>query len=128
MNEIFTVKGETDGTSTTGDFPLFSDLFYQSVTSIRIPKGLKLKIWCKRINGSPVDVLIYYTKNIIIPSPDWRLVGFERLASSGEFALEKRRPVVLRATTGLEGVKLSWSQASAAKSYVEAEVELSDED
>lgn len=128
--EIFTVKGETDGTSTTGDFPLNCDLFYYSdpanptLTYLRIPKGLKVKIWCKRISGAAVTVKIMFTKNITASTPVWAELGSEHLASEGELILEKRRPIVLRATTGLEAVKFSWSQTTAAKSHFEAEIEI----
>lgn len=133
MNEIFTLKGETNGTSTTGDFPLNNDLFYYSdptnptLTYIRLPRGLKAKIWCKRISGAPVRVRVMYTKNIAASPPVWAELGSESLASEGELALEKRRPFILRSTTGLEAFKFSWAQTSAAKSYLEAEVEIGEE-
>jgi len=43
VRELITCFGETDGTSTTGDFSLDSDLFQATVNYIRISKGMKAK-------------------------------------------------------------------------------------
>jgi len=61
VSELITFKGETDGASTTGDFTLKSDIIYGSISYIRIPAGMKAKIWAKRISGNPVTLKIYYT-------------------------------------------------------------------
>ena len=133
MRELFTVYGKTDGSSTTGDFKLYSDLFYYSDPTsptkdyIRIPKGLKAKIWCKRISGEAVEVIIKFTKDVTAASPTWAEIGRENLASAGEFTLEKRRPIVVRSITGKEAIRFSWSQPSPGNSYFEAEIEFTDE-
>jgi hypothetical protein len=128
MKEIITLKGETDGSNTTGDFPLYGDIVYGSTTSFRIPAGLKAKVWAKRISGAAVTVNINYTRDVTAGAPTWVLMDSEYLASAGEVALEKRRPVVLRGLTGKEAFKVSWSQTAAAVSYVTLEVEITDED
>jgi len=50
------------------------------------------------------------------------------LASEGELILEKRRPVVVRGTNGKEAIRLSWSQTTAAKTYIAVEIEFTDEE
>ena len=124
MGVLFTVRGATDGSSTTGTFSLSGDLLQTAVSYIRIPKGMKLKVWCKRISGEPVEVIMEYTHDVTAASPTWVEVGREVLASAGELALEKRRPIVLRGFTGKEAFRAKWSQATAALSYAEFEVEL----
>jgi hypothetical protein len=128
MKEILTLKGETDGSNTTGDFPLYGDMVYGSTTSFRIPAGLKAKVWAKRISGAAVTVNINYTRDVTASPQTWVLMDSENLASAGEVALEKRRPIVLRGLTGKEAFKVSWSSSVAAKSYVTLEVEITDED
>jgi len=125
---LITFYGKTDGSSTTGDFSLDSPILHSTVTYVRIPKGMKAKVWCKRISGEvATDVIISYTDDVTVSSPTWKELSHERLASPGELILEKRRPVVILGRTGKEAFKVSWSQPSAGNAYVEIEVELTDE-
>jgi len=124
-SELLTLYGETDGSSTTGTFSLTGPGIYGSVTEIQIPRGMKAKIWCKRISGSvATDVIIEY-------SPDggstWVTIGREVLASPGEVAIEKRRPIVVESINGVEKIRVSWSQSTAGKAYIELEVEITDD-
>ncbi len=134
VRELLTLKGETDGTSTTGDFPLYSDIIYHDSapytppTTIVIPKGLKAKIWFKEVGGAAVDVMLYWSKDATASSPVWELLERVSLASAGQLTLEKRRPHIIRSIVGKEGFKLSWSQATAAKSYVNIGLEIGDEE
>lgn len=127
MGDLIHLYGETDGSSTTGTFSLQSDMFYSSVSYIRIPKGVKAKIWCKRIAGAAVDVKVEFTHDVTETSPTWSDISHESLASAGELTLEKRRPIVLMGRTGKEAFRASWSQGTAGNSYVEFEVELSED-
>jgi len=128
VSELLTLRGATDNTNTTGVFSLTSDLIYGSVQYIQIPKGMKAKIWCKRISGAAVEVIIEYTHNILETPPTFTEVDREVLTSTGEISLEKRRPIVLRGITGLEGFRVSWNQSTPGLSYVELEVELTDDE
>jgi len=135
MKELMTLKGETDGSSKTGDFALYGDLVYHDTTppftpptKVVIPKGLKAKVWFKEVSGQPVNVLLYWSKNAAAASPTWEVVEVMSLASAGELSMEKRRPHVIRSILGTEGFKLSWSQDTAGKSYVSIGVEFTDED
>jgi hypothetical protein len=135
VSEILTLKGESDGTSTSGDFPLYSDLLYHDTapftppTKIIIPYGMKAKIWTKRLSGEAETLFqIFWSKDATPTTPTWELLDAEKLASKGELSIEKRRPIVIRSLTGKEGFKVSWSQPTAAKAYIELEVEFTDEE
>ena len=74
MGELFSVYAKTDGSSTTGTCNLYSDLFYGTTppTYIRIPKGMKLKIWAKRIYGAVATQFnIQYTHDVTAASPSY---------------------------------------------------------
>ena len=134
VKELLTLKGETDGASATGDFPLYSDIIYhdgapyEPPTKIVIPKGMKAKVWFKEVGGAPVDVELYWSKDATGAAPTWELLERVSLASNGQLVLEKRRPHVIRSIVGTEGFKLSWVQAAPAKSYVAIGLEISDEE
>jgi len=127
VSELLTYRGETDGTSTTGTFSLSSEMVVGTVEYVVVPKGMKAKIWAKRLVGKPLDMVVEVTRNI--SSPTWAEVGRERLVSEGELSLQKRRPMVVRGLTGLDAFRLRWDQSGfgAGKSYVEVEVEFVEE-
>lgn len=120
MTELFTLQGSVSG---TGTFSLVSDLFRGSASSIRIPKGAKLKIWCKRLAGEAGDVRIQLTRNITAATPTWTDISVERLAASGELTLEKRRPLVVRGITGREAIQVVRTSGSG-NMFVDLEVEI----
>lgn len=131
--ELLTLKGETDGSATTGDFPLYSDLIYHDAiytppTKILIPKGMKAKVWFKEVGGAAVNVSLYWAKDASVASPSWELLELISLPSAGQISLEKRRPHIIRSITGKEGFKLSWAQTTAGKSYVSIGLEITDEE
>jgi len=134
-SEILTLKGESDGTNTSGNFPLYSDLLYHDSgvyavpTKVLIPYGMKAKIWAKRLAAEDETLFqIYWSKDASVGSPTWELLDSQKLASKGEISLEKRRPIVVRSLSGKEGFKVSWTQPTAKKAYVELEVEITDEE
>jgi hypothetical protein len=133
VTEILTLKGESNGTSTSGDFPLYSDIIYHDTvfpppTRIIIPFGMKAKIWAKRYAAEGETLFqIFFSKDATATSPSWDLIDAEKLASKGEMSLEKRRPIVLRSVTGKEGFKVSWLQPTAVKAFIDLEVEFTDE-
>jgi hypothetical protein len=90
---------------------------------------MKAKIWAKRLAAEAETLFqIYWSKNAAAASPTWELLDSQKLASKGELSVEKRRPIVIRSLAGTEGFKVSWSQPTAAKAYVELEVEITDEE
>lgn len=128
VEALITFYGATDGSSATGDFSLDSPVLYSKVTYIRVPKGMKLKIWCKRIAGAvPTEVIFNYTNDVTAGTPTWKPIGHEYLVSPGEITLEKRRPVVVVGRTGKEAVKISWSQSTAGNAWMEVEVEFTED-
>lgn len=128
VEALITFYGETDGSSTTGDFKLDSPVLHSKVDFIRIPKGMKLKIWCKRISGKvETEIIFNYTDDVTAGTPSWKPIGHEYLASPGEIPLEKRRPVVVVGRTGKEAVKISWSQPTAGNAWVEVEAEFTED-
>ena len=135
VRELLTLYGETDGTNTSGDFQLYSDIIYTGPapftppTFIVIPAGMKAKIWARRVSGDgETDVIIQWSPDITASTPTWIPVERVKLASKGSIELEKRRPVVVRGIRGVEAFKISWSQPTAVKASVVVEVELTDEE
>jgi hypothetical protein len=123
--ELLTIRGETDGSATTGTVPLDSDLFYSTVSYLRIPKGMAAKIWFKKIAGEAETLFtLQYTYDCTVGAPTWKNVQQEKLASKGESALEKRRPEILRSIKGTEAIRVIWTQPTAAKAYVELGLEV----
>jgi hypothetical protein len=130
MEELITLRGETDGSALSGTVPLDSDLFQSTVTYLRIPKGLAAKVWFKKVSGD-ADTLftLKYTYDVTATAPTWKNIQQEKLASKGEISIEKRRPEILRGFTGKEAIQITWTQPTggAAKAYVELGLELTDE-
>jgi hypothetical protein len=134
--ELLTLYGETDGTSTSGDFPLSSDMIYSTGTIpftppifVIVPAGMKAKIWARRVSGDgETDVIVQWSPDVTVATPTWIPVERVKLASKGSIELEKRRPVVVRGIRGVEAFKISWSQPTAVKATVVVEVELTDEE
>ncbi|MCR6691521.1 MAG: hypothetical protein MRT15_03950 [archaeon YNP-LCB-003-016] len=123
--ELLLIRGETDGTSTTGTVPLYSDVFYSTVTYIRMPKGMAAKIWFKKISGEGETLFtLQYTRDVTASSPIWVNVEAEKLSAKGELEYDKRRPVILRSINGTEAFQIIWSQPSAVKAYIELGVEF----
>ncbi|MEM4429651.1 MAG: hypothetical protein QXM08_00625 [Thermofilaceae archaeon] len=129
MGELMVLRGETTGTDTSGVVRLDSDLLYTPVEYVRIPKGLKCRVWFKKVSGDGETLFtLQYTDDVAVPSPTWRDVQQEKLASKGEVSIEKRRPLVLRGFTGREALRVTYTQPVAAKAYVELGVEIGDDD
>ena len=127
-SELFVLRGETNGTDTSGTVPLDSDLFQSTVTYLRIPKGLTAKVWFKKVSGEGETLFtLQYTYDVTVATPTWKNIQQEKLASKGEISIEKRRPEILRGFTGKEALRITWTQPSASKAYVELGLELTDE-
>ena len=124
-SELITIRGESDGSSTSGTVPLYSDLFQSTVNYFRIPKGLTAKVWFKKVSGEGETLFtLQYTYDITVAAPDWKNIQQEKLASKGELATEKRRPEILRAFTGKEAFRVNWTQPTACKAYIELGIEV----
>jgi hypothetical protein len=129
---LFTVYGSASPSASgaSGDFTLTSQDVYGSFGYIRVPKGLKAKVWAKRLSGTVGFTLqISVTDDVTASPPTWSVIDSEHLASAGSLELEKRRPIVVHARTGKEGVKLSYANTTGAGTiYAVVEVEITDEE
>ena len=133
MRQLLTVYGEASPTASgqTGVFTLYApDVVYGTFSAIRIPKGCKVKIWAKRLSGTTsFRLLIQYTSDIRPSQPSWTTIDAEYLASPGSLELEKRRPAVVFANTGNEGIQVAYSDTGGAgKISVVLEIEITDEE
>jgi len=124
MSDLFTFRGETDGTSTTGAFPLYTPEMEKgtTVTHIEIDKGMVAKIWEIEVDGAIVDV-------IIRSSPDdgttWQeLKRINHTVAGHEEPLRLRRPIIVEAKNDKTRIDVRWSQTTAAKSYVSVTIEF----
>jgi hypothetical protein len=125
-SEHITLSGITDGTNATGVLAVVSDVIYGNVESIRIPKGLALKIWSKHINGADVTVKTQYTLDVSAESPTWVDFAVDVFDASveGDRNIEKRRPLLFRGFTGKEAVRFTYTQEIAGISGIEINAEF----
>lgn len=125
-SEHITLSGITDGTNATGVLAVVSDVIYGNVESIRIPKGLALKIWSKHINGADVTVKTQYTLDVSAESPTWVDFAVDVFDASveGDRNIEKRRPLLFRGFTGKEAVRFTYTQEIADISGIEINAEF----
>lgn len=128
VRNIFTVMGETDGVNTTGVITLQSDLFTNKPNYLKFDKGLRIKIWARRVAGNPVTIRLEFSPDVTITTPTWTPVGdVITLSSPGVIELEKRRPIKIDCRRGTEGIRFTWIQDTPGKSYFTAEIEVTDE-
>ena len=120
MTELLTVTGTVTG---TGAIALASDLVRGTVSMVRIPRGHKAKIWCKRIAGESAIIDIEYTHDSTASPIVWATQSEEYLASPGEIQLEKRRPLVCRGITGKEALRVTRKTGTGGTS-VDLEIEV----
>jgi hypothetical protein len=129
---LFTVYGSASprASGESGDFNLTSPDVHGNFSYIRVPKGLKAKVWAKRLSGTVGFTLqISVTDDVTTPAPTWSVIDSEHLASAGSLELEKRRPVVIQGRTGSEAIKLSYANTTGAGTiYVAVDVEITDEE
>ncbi|MEM2832766.1 MAG: hypothetical protein QXT16_08990 [Candidatus Caldarchaeum sp.] len=119
MSELLTLRGTA---TAVGWMSLSSDLLVGTVNQFRIPRGLKVKLWCKRIGGTgSTTVSVSFVPDIT--SPTSNPLATEHLASAGELLLEKRRPIVIHSLTGLEGVGI-YVEDLAAGATVWSEIDI----
>lgn len=125
-SEHITLSGITDGTNATGVLAVVSDVIYGNVETIRIPKGLALKIWSKHINGADVTVKTQYTLDVSADSPTWVDFAVDVFDASveGDRNIEKRRPLLFRGFTGKEAVRFTYTQEIAGISGIEINAEF----
>lgn len=136
VSELFTIHGETDGVSNTGNFILYSDVFITDALAsdpvyLRIPAGMKIKIWSTRISGvgSATNVVTLYTHDVTAVAPTWIDIStdIQDVTFESQLYSEKRRPIVVRGFSGNEAITFAWEQSAPSKAYFEAEIEYTDD-
>jgi len=125
---IITVHGATDGSNKTGAPTLVNDFFVTStntVTSIRIPKGLKLRILDLEFlcGGYMTDWRIDYTLDITAGSPTW--VPILDNANVQRLYSKMQKLVVGPSLDGKLAIRFFWTQVTQDDdSKVNATIEL----
>jgi len=122
--ELFTVHGSASG---TGDMSLTSDIFHGTATYIRIPKGMKLKIWARRVTGDATGtIVIRYTHDVTEATPTWVTLSTIYLSSAGEKDLTlSKRPIKVVGYTGKEAIKAEVTSGTGNYT-LELDVEITD--
>jgi hypothetical protein len=132
MRWLFTVRGEASPSAAgaSGDFTLYSPDVNNAFTWIRLERGLKAKVWARRLEGTTsFRLLVQFSPDTTASPPPASTVDSAYLASPSSLELEKRRPVVIQYSTGLEGLKFAYSDTGGAGNIAfVAEVEVTDED
>jgi len=120
MSEMMALRGEVSG---TGIYTLTSDLLHSTASSVRLPRGAKAKLWCKRISGQEAQVNIEFTNDITVENPDWKSIDSQYLASAGELTLEKRKPLILHDIDNKCGFRFN-RVSGTGNSFIDVEMEL----
>jgi len=133
MRWLLTVRGEASptGSGQSDDFKnLVSPDVHGTFDRLRLERGLKAKVWARRLEGTAgFRLLIQFSPDVTVATPTWNPIDSANLASAGSLELEKRRPVVVQFKTGAEGIKFSYSDATGAgRIAFVAEVEVTDEE
>lgn len=129
-SEQLTLMGTTDDLGDGNVFKFRADAVHGTVSEIRIPKGLSLKIWSKHINGANFILETQFTTDITAGSVEWVKFGVDVFNSDveGDRNIEKRRPLLFRGFTGNEAVRFVYGgedgSGEESPSGVEINVEL----
>lgn len=125
MSELLVLNGSTDGTNTTGTISFTSDLIYNPVQNIVIPKGVKAKIWVREVNGdTPTTFDIQYTDDVTVITPTWKTIDSITMPSSGIISIDSRRPIIARGRDGKQAIRVTWSQSTAGSASIVLVVEI----
>jgi len=125
-SELFTVYGSGSG---TGAMDLQSDIFHGTVNSIRIPKGMKLKVWARRaIADAAGTIEIQFTHDVTAGTPTWVTISKVVFTAAGEQDLTlSKRPIKVMGYSGKEAVRAYVSSGTGNYS-IELDVEITDGD
>lgn len=134
-----TYYAATDNASLTGTFSLQSldqetGVALGTVTEIDIPKGIRAKIWMKRISGAICTVNTFYNLNpgaatstsYQVPTNTDVQIGSSDLVSAGQLEEDERRPLIcdgLNPGSSLARIQFKWSQTVLGLSYIVIKIE-----
>ena len=128
---LITFFGATISGVASNIIGLNSDILYQGVSTISLPKGLGMKIWGVRVSGLPqVVVAINFSKTqsgIFVSSVIHDAFAFNPLVNSPVY-LEKNKPILIPGLAGGETISVGYTQtaASTAPTFVEIDAEFVD--
>ena len=123
FGEMITFRGATDGAALTGSIPLTADILQAAITSIRIPRGGVLKIWGYRVSGAKSKFDVNFKKLTASADVPIETLAFDPALDSS-INLEKRKPILVRGLAGQESISIGWTQAVAALSYIDIDIEI----
>lgn len=122
------IRAEAPAEAGSGTCKIKSPYIYppDGIDYIRIPIGLKVKIWAKRISGDECKFKITLSRDGGSTFPETLTIEYN--PAPGEVALEKRRPIVVKAFTGQEAIRIDYEKSSTNPAYFELEIEFTDEE
>lgn len=95
---------------------------------IRIPVGLSAKIFDVTVDGVG-EVTFNIQHNYDVTGGAWVTLDEYRLAAEGHIHTPKEnRPEIRPSRDGKQGIRITWSQSSAALAYLHFQLELSDDE
>jgi len=124
---LITVHGVTNGSDKTGSLSLANDFFNSAVTYIRIPQGLKARIWSVEMTAGTNATTFALQTCPDATSPSWTTVRSWYLAANSYVEAEKmKRPIVVGPSRdGKLGIQFTWSQGSQdALAHLNATIEI----
>jgi len=124
MLQKLVIYGETDGSSTTGDFELGSEWWANKPTELKIEKGLQYAIKRVKITGVATKLLIQASYD---DRSTWEVMDAIDLASEGNITEESNVGLQAHENDKVY-LKLSWEQPSAGKAYGTCVLELKEID
>lgn len=124
--QTINLRGESDGASASGTFPLTSEWFASELTSgeLEIDKGLVANIAIESVDGEGESLITMEVSQD--GGTSWRAEGKTlKLASAGARETPSmEEPVKVTAREEGTMVRFSWDQPSAVKAYISVTMEL----
>lgn len=121
--DLMSFYGETDGTNTTGTFTLSSEWLENTVTQIKIPRGLAAKIWVYEQSDQAGKVILKYT---VDGGTNWVNKKKITLASAGHLEIDPRKPIMVTSRNDNTYIRFDWEQDTAAVMSIEIVIEFSE--
>jgi hypothetical protein len=141
ISQLITINGTAAtsavGMSLTGTIIKSAGGVSTAPTFLRIPRGMKMKIWEKVITSTQNNesVLTQYTHNGVSTAPTgWITIDKISTAQNTSTAatpsvtiVNKRRPIILEGLTGKEAVQFVTTATAASATSITYEIEITNE-
>jgi hypothetical protein len=128
VRQLMTVSG-TGATSVTG-VTLVADIISGTPTKIRIPQGLKLKVWAKNLSSglSTDSVSVQYCRDGRSTTPTWVTIDKQSAilgnVTGAMVNIDKRRPMVVNGLGAQGAIQILPASSTAVVTY---ELEITNE-